>query len=232
MVDSYPDEHSAFVLHSQPWKEHSELLEVLTPDAGRLGVIRKVGRTSKVKRLPMFQHLIIDWRGQGELKTLGNWRTEGQLHWLTGDLLILGMYVNELIVRLIPKHAPQETLFGLYAATLHLLTHPSEQQPVESALRYFERMLLREMGFEIPFHVDASGLPISPECHYCFGQDYGFFQADNPLDNQIPGSVLLAIDQNLWQTDGALAWAKKIFRVAIQHQLGDKPLKTRELLSR
>lgn len=219
------EQQTVFLLHRQAWQENSETLELLSPDFGRITLSRRLGS----QNIPMFQELNMEWKN----KRVSSWASKGQLHWLAGQDLYKGMYLNELIVRLLPLLEPQPIIYGLYSSTLHLLVSNEEGRSGEAALRYFERIILREIGYELSFSLDYEGMAINEKLLYNFDPDHGFFIADVASEisnNDIPGEVILAIDQNDWERELTLTWAKKIFRAALNKRLGSRPLNVRELL--
>ncbi|MFO6383369.1 DNA repair protein RecO, partial [Pseudomonas aeruginosa] len=84
-----------------------------------------------------------EWRGRGELKTVARLESAGIPNLLNGQALFSGLYLNELLIRLLPAEDPQPEIFAHYAATLPLL---AEGRPIEPLLRAFEWRLLEQLG--------------------------------------------------------------------------------------
>src|SRR3954469_8865983 len=63
----------------------------------------------------------------------------------TGDALLSGYYLNEMLLRMLARDDSHPGLFDAYAAAVHVLAseHGEALQP---ALRAFELLLLREIG--------------------------------------------------------------------------------------
>jgi len=149
----------AYLLHMRPYRETSALLELLTPHHGCVSVVGKglKGRRRQVVPTP-FVRMRVSCGGRGSLLALATFESERR-YLLEGDALFSGLYLNELLLRLVRHDDPHPALFEGYEATLAGLMSPGE---VELCLRRFERLLLRECGYELSFDVDAAtGEPIS-----------------------------------------------------------------------
>jgi DNA repair protein RecO (recombination protein O) len=136
----------AFVLHRYDWSESSLILEVFTKHYGRIALVAKgVKRPSSQFRpilLPL-QPLHIAFGGDAEVQTLKGAEWMGGLTMPSGDALLSGYYVNELVLKLLARDDPHEDLFDAYAAVTQLLREPTL---ADSALRAFELLVLREIG--------------------------------------------------------------------------------------
>ena len=78
----------------------------------------------------------------------------------TGDALLSGYYLNELLLRLLARDDPHPRLFDAYAGAVHVLgsEHGEALQP---ALRAFELLLLREIGLlpALDLQTEHAGAP-------------------------------------------------------------------------
>ncbi len=138
----------AFVLHQYPWSESSLILEVYTRHQGRLAVAAKgVKRPTSSFRsvlLPL-QPLSLNIGGEGEIRTLKAAEWLGGHVMPTGDALLSGFYLNELLLRLLPRDDPHPALFDAYRQAVLMLAQGGDTA-VAPALRAFELILLREVG--------------------------------------------------------------------------------------
>ena len=138
----------AFVLHQYPWSESSLILEVFTRGHGRLAVAAKgVKRPTSSFRpvlLPL-QALSLSLGGEGEIKTLKSVEWLGGHVMPSGDALLSGFYVNELLLRMLPRDDPHPALFDIYRQMVWMLAQGGDGA-VAPGLRAFELCLLREMG--------------------------------------------------------------------------------------
>ncbi len=79
-----------------------------------------------------------------------------------GARLLSGLYINELLLRLLARDDPYAYVFDVYAALIKLLAtqHDVVQEP---ALRAFELILLRELGLLPSLHAQTQTLqPLAP----------------------------------------------------------------------
>src|SRR5437868_13989244 len=91
-----------------------------------------------------FHPLRLTWTASAELGTLVSAEWSGGQAALGGRGLMCGFYVNELLLRLLPREDPHEALFDVYLQVLQALGGPAEQGAV---LRAFEKRLLAELGY-------------------------------------------------------------------------------------
>ena len=118
----------------------SLLLDFFTKDFGRLRLIARGARKSKTS-LQMLQCLSISFKGRGELKSLSHWEIADQPRRILGDDLILAMYANELILRLLPENDEYSQTFSSYWTFLSSLNDLDSNEK-EFALRNFENQML------------------------------------------------------------------------------------------
>ncbi len=215
----------AFVLHSRSYKESSSLVDLLTPQ-GRLRAVLRGARGKAGSLVRPFIPLELELRGRGELKTVARLETAGIPNLLSGDALFSGLYLNELLIRLLPAEDAHPELFQHYAATLLLL---AAGQPLEPLLRAFEWRLLEELGYGFSLGEDLGGRPIDPQGLYRLLPDAGFEQVSQLQPGVFSGSDLLAMAATQWNTPGVLAAAKRLMRQALAPHLGGRPLVSREL---
>ena len=68
-----------------------------------------------------FQPLELGWFGGGEVKTLAKVEWLGGMPLLGGRCLLLGYYLNELLLKMLPREDAHAALFDAYAAALQAL---------------------------------------------------------------------------------------------------------------
>lgn len=215
----------AFVLHSRSYKESSSLVDLLTPQ-GRLRAVLRGARGKAGSLVRPFIPLELELRGRGELKTVARLETAGIPTLLSGDALFSGLYLNELLIRLLPAEDAHPELFQHYAATLPLL---AVGQPLEPLLRAFEWRLLEELGYGFSLGEDLAGRPIDPQGLYRLLPEAGLEPVGQFQPGVFQGSDLLAMAATQWSTPGVLAAAKRLMRQALAPHLGGRPLVSREL---
>ncbi|KAG0164322.1 hypothetical protein DFQ30_010134 [Apophysomyces sp. BC1015] len=148
-------EQPGFVLHSYPYRETSLIIDVFTRAHGRLALVAKgAKRPHSALRgvLQTFQPLALSWVGKSEMRTLTKAEWVGGMRPLTGDALLCGFYVNELLVKFCAREDPHTALFDHYLLTLTRLAH---DEPAVQVLRSFERVLLRETDGRAKQDLDA-----------------------------------------------------------------------------
>jgi DNA repair protein RecO (recombination protein O) len=174
----------AFVLHRYDWSESSLILEVFTRHHGRIALVAKGAKRPSSQFRPILlplQPLHIAFSGDAEVGTLKGAEWMGGLTMPSGDALLSGYYVNELILKLLARDDPHETLFDAYAQVTQLLRDPAQ---VDSALRAFELIVLREIGL-LP-SLDAASLtlqPLQPDAAYTLLPEAGLRAVQEADDN-------------------------------------------------
>lgn len=110
--------------------------------------------------LAMFQPLSLTWSGAGEIRTLTRAEWAGALRIYSGPAMMSGWYMNELLLRLLPREDAHPALFDAYDEALNSLAAGAR---AAGALRRFEWILLRETGYglegDMPDFDDPAGEP-------------------------------------------------------------------------
>ncbi|MDB5814594.1 MAG: repair protein RecO [Rhodocyclales bacterium] len=227
----------AFVLHTYAWRETSLIVETFTRDHGRLPLMAKGARRpgSAVRGVLMaFQPLAVSWSGKNELKTLTGAYWLGGQALLSGIGLLCGYYLNELLLRLLPREDPHAALFERYARTIHDLAAGGQTAPL---LRSFELALLQELGYGLTLDVVAgSGEPVREAGQYYFVVERGVLEAEDEMGDSaalspvFSGRALLAMTRDDFSDADTLAQAKSLMRRLLQHYLGGQQLESRRIL--
>src|SRR5688500_7866145 len=131
----------AYVLHSYPYRESSLLLETFTRPYGRVTMVARGARRPRSALrgvLQAFQPVSLAWFGKGEVRTLLRAEWQGGLGLLQGEALMCGFYLNELLMRLMPREDPHEALFERYQQALSALAATGKGEASPAVLRAFE----------------------------------------------------------------------------------------------
>ncbi|CAM3255625.1 DNA repair protein RecO [Xenorhabdus nematophila] len=221
----------AFVLHGRPYSETSLLLDFFTENEGRVRVLAKGvrSRRSHLKGcLQPFTPLLIRWSGRGEIKTLRDAEPISLALPLAGSVLYSGLYVNELLSRVLEQGTAYPALFFDYLQCLQALA-ASDRTP-EYALRRFELALLTSIGYGVDYlHCAGSGESVTDTMTYRYREEKGFI-ASLIIDNySFTGYELKALSLGEFPDGVTLKAAKRFIRIALKPYLGGKPLKSREL---
>jgi DNA repair protein RecO (recombination protein O) len=221
----------AFVLHGRPYSETSLLLDLFTEGDGKVRILAKGARSrrSNLKGcLQPFTPLLVRWGGKGEVKTLRNAEAVSLALPLSGTILYSGLYVNELLVRILDQGTAYPSLFFDYLHCLQTLAGATDSS--EYALRRFELALLEQLGYGIDFlHCAGSGEPVSESMTYRYREEKGFIASLIKDNLSFTGKDLMALAQWEFPDDSTLKAAKRFTRIALKPYLGNKPLKSREL---
>lgn len=226
------DQQPGFVLHTHPYRETSLIVEVLSCDHGRVGLLAKGARRphSALRGVLMaFQPLLLDWSGGGEVKTLIRAEWQGGQPLLAGQALLYGYYLNELLVKLLAREDPHPALFEHYRHTLRNLT---EAGATEDLLRRFELQLLRELGYGLDLAAEAdTGIPVRAEGRYIYVIDRGVIGAQPGGDGGtvIDGRTLMELSSGGFTAPETLLQAKLLLRRLINHYLGGQTLQSRRV---
>ena len=221
----------AYVLHQYNWRETSRVVELFSRDHGRLGVVARGARRARSPwraALRPFQPLLVSWSGGGELATLIGAESAAAAPALSGTALMSGFYLNELLLRLLPRHDPQPGLYAYYTRTLERL-----MVSAAPALRLFEKNLLAALGYGLNLECDAAtGEPLQSDCRYLYAPERGPLTTNGAAGPglNVSGATLLALaEENLEQVE-QLREAQRLLRAMLDSLLGERPLKTREVM--
>ena len=224
----------AYVIHSRPYRDTSALLEVFTAEYGRISLVargtrRQTRRGSKAAMLQPFSPLLLSFSGRKELKTLIAAEPVKGMSMLRGERLFSGLYVNELLARLLHRNDAHPKLIAAYDSSLKAL---AGNVAVDRILREFEMILLEELGYGLNLGLDgASGDPVDRTLRYRYDSGLGLVASDNATNGSAEtylGADLLAIESG--ELEGPVRQAaKRLLRQVLDVQLGDLPLHSREL---
>ncbi|MBK6006917.1 DNA repair protein RecO [Ramlibacter ginsenosidimutans] len=233
----------AFVLHRYDWSESSLILEVLTRHHGRIAVVARGAKKPSSNFRPVLlplQPLHIAFGGDAEIRNLKSAEWVGGQVMPTGEALLSGYYLNELLLRLLARDDPHPALFDVYAAAVRLLAS-DEPLTLQPALRAFELLLLREIGLLPTLDAQTGTLaPVDPEQRYSLRAEGGLVEAqDDDLRGSLPGAQWLALQQALddpapfhatLQLVGDMNELKTQLRALLHYHCGVTTLRTRQLM--
>ena len=222
------DGREAFVLHTYPYRETSLIVEAFTRTFGRVSLL---ARGARRPRSPMrgvllsFQPLLLSWFGKGELRTMARAEWVGGQPLLGGQALLCGFYLNELLLRLLPREDPHEALFAEYRLALQRLAAGDDSG---SVLRTFEKSLLKELGYAMVLDRDGAGADIDPSRTYRYDPERGPVEAaaGEPL---VSGRTLLDMARDDYSDPVTQQQSKTLMRALINHRLEHQPLRSRQV---
>lgn len=223
-----------FVLQRQPVGEHQFLLDIFSAEAGRLSVVTPNRSAKKDTFIPdYFQHCQADWRAGEDWPQIKVLQLR-QTFSLTHHSLYCGLYLNELLTRLLPRNEPAYDLFQLYTSVVSALENNNDSNnaaALEPWLRLFEYQLLQQLGLAFSWQQDSFSRSITLHQRYQFHpQDgfclhgKGFFRGSDILafDRWLKNFAETPVDVSVWQM------AKQVLRLALENVL-ERPLVSRQL---
>ena len=239
----------AFVLHSYDWSESSLILETFTRHYGRVALVAKGAKKPSSNFRPVLLPLqplqltyTLAGQGDADIHTLKGAEWMGGHVMPTGDALLSGLYLNELLLRLLARADPHAALFVAYAGVVRVLAseHGDALEPV---LRSFELLLLREIGLLPSLGAQTMTLePLQAQARYALVAEGGLRAASAADRAALTGNQWQALQRAL--DDGALggytailracapvaAELKPQLRALLQYHCGSPTLRTRQLM--
>ncbi|RFF26404.1 MULTISPECIES: DNA repair protein RecO [unclassified Wenzhouxiangella] len=226
------EEQPGWVVHRRPWRESSLLIEFFAREYGRVGLVAKGARSARSAWRGLaepFVPLAASWSRRGEMGTLTSLDTTGPRYRLTGRALWCGLYVNELLLRLLERDDPHPRLFDACDVVLSGLA--SGEVPQSLLLRRFELVLLRDMGVAPDFHSDAEGTVIEPDGLYHLQPEAGFVPVDRPGGAVFSGAAIRALEAGTTDERETAREMRELMRQLIDHHLAGRELASRRLLA-
>jgi DNA repair protein RecO (recombination protein O) len=243
MVTSRISNEPAYVLHTYNWSESSLILEVFTRHQGRVALLAKGAKRPSSSFRPILlplQLLHVTFGGDAEIRTLKGAEWQGGHVMPSGDALMSGYYINELLLTLLARDDPHPGLFDVYCTAVQVIAseHGEALQPV---LRAFELLLLREIGL-LPM-LDAQTmtlLELDPHRHYCLVPEGGLRQTNGTDRTSLSGAQWITLQQSLSKGSPFVATLRACsevmselklqLRTLLNYHCGVSTLRTRQMM--
>ena len=224
---SQSNNDNCFLLHQRSYGETSIIADVFTQKSGKISFIAKGAKKPKSKffgYLVPFQKLKITYSGRSELKTLTSIDRDLASNSNTFSKVSYSLlYINELLMKLLPKDAKHEELFVLYDEFLKKI---NKNNNLEISLRHFELDLLDMLGYGFDYDSEIdSNEPIEAELSYVFVSERGFRKSNK---SSFKGKDILSIKKRKLE-DVPLKYLKEITTKAIGICLEGKDLASRKI---
>lgn len=223
----------AFILHHRPFRDSSQILDLISRDHGKLAVVARGSRAARSRLkgvLRPFMPLSASWVIKSDLGTLTGAEVRGAPLSLSGDALLSGYYVNELVLHFLHRHDPQPEIFDAYGMTIQALAGAGDD--VAPSLRLFEVELLRQAGYALNLdHEYGSNEALEAKQYYDYRVEQGpvaVGRTDGPL--VFTGEMLRAIAAKRFDEPDVLRAASRLLHDVIAFHLGGKELKSRKVL--
>jgi len=224
---SQSNNDNCFLLHQRSYGETSIIADVFTQKSGKISFIAKGAKKPKSKffgYLVPFQKLKITYSGRSELKTLTSIDRDLASNSNTFSKVSYSLlYINELLMKLLPKDAKHEELFVLYDEFLKKI---NKNNNLEISLRHFELDLLDMLGYGFDYDSEIdSNETIEAELSYVFVSERGFRKSNS---SSFKGKDILSIKKRKLE-DVPLKYLKEITTKAIGICLEGKDLASRKI---
>ena len=224
---SQSNNDNCFLLHQRSFGETSIIADVFTQKSGKISFIAKGAKKPKSKffgYLVPFQKLKITYSGKSELKTLTSIDRDLASNSNTFSKVSYSLlYINELLMKLLPKDAKHQELFVLYDEFLKKI---KKNNNLEISLRHFELDLLDMLGYGFDYESEIdSNEPIEAELSYVFVSERGFRKSNS---SSFKGKDILSIKKRKLE-DVPLKYLKEITTKAIGICLEGKDLTSRKI---
>ena len=224
---SQSNNDNCFLLHQRSYGETSIIADVFTKKSGKISFVAKGAKKPKSKffgYLIPFQKLKITYSGRSELKTLTSIDRDLANNSNTFSKVSFSLlYINELLMKLLPKDAKHEELFVLYDEFLKKI---NKNNNLEISLRHFELDLLDMLGYGFDYDSEIdSNEPIEAELSYVFVSERGFRKSNS---SSFKGKDILSIKKRKLE-DVPLKYLKEITTKAIGICLEGKDLTSRKI---
>ncbi len=233
MARAAADPQPAWILHARPYRETSLLVDALTLDDGRVAFIARGVRGARAQALRAslqpFQPLRLALAGRGELPTLAATEVHAAASTLSGRALLSAFYLNELLLRLLPRQEPSAPLFWRYGATLDALATGA---PPGWPLRRFERDLLIALGHAPRFDIEADDGPaVDPLGRYRIAPERGPLRVAEGARASVSGAALLALAADEDAPEALAQELRRAMRPLIAALLGGRELNSWQLVA-
>ncbi len=233
----------AYVLHRYDWSESSLILEVFTRHHGRIALVAKGAKRPSSSFRPVLlplQMLHVGFGGDAEIRTLKSAEWQGGHVMPTGDALLSGYYLNELILTLLARDDPHPVLFDVYAHVVQVLAS-EHGEALQATLRAYELLLLREIGLLPQLDVQTMTLgALDAHVRYCLVPEGGLrlSHADDraSLTGAQWGTLQAALQDGAPFTTTLRACAavtselKPQLRALLHYHCGVRTLRTRQMM--
>jgi len=233
----------AYVLHRYDWSESSLIVEVFTRHHGRIALVAKGAKRPSSSFRPILlplQPLHLAFGGDAEIRTLKSAEWQGGHVMPTGDALLSGYYLNELLLTLLARDDPHPTLFDVYARVVEVIAS-QHGEVLQAALRSYELLLLREVGLLPQLDVQTMTLEaLQSAGRYCLVPEGGLrlAHADDRAsltgaqwtDLQAVLSDKAPFTSTLRACAEMSAELKPQLRALLHYHCGTKTLRTRQMM--
>ena len=220
-----------YILHRRPFRDTSQILDIVTRDHGKIAVVARGSRGSKSRLagiLRPFLPLRVSWVAKSDLGTLTGAEAAGPPAGMIGDAMFSAYYVNELLLHFLHRYDPQSEIYALYEEVIKALLITDN---VAAALRSFELEFLSLLGYAVNLdHEFGSRDPLLDDQDYEYRMEQGPVSIGRSGALVFKGAVYKDIAEQRFDKPDVLRAANRLLREIIAFHLGGKELKSRKVL--
>ncbi len=218
----------SFIIHARSYRESSIIYDVLTSNNGLISILAKGIKKKKDRTcLQPTKELMLSFT-DSDFPILTSYEPVHDCVQMNRNMLILILYFNELIYRLIPRNEPQESVFTLYKAyvkKMSLLENFSQ-----GLILGFEISFLKEIGYELSMAYEDEDIYINHT--YVYDYDQGFKINQNKNNREaISGSSLKSLFNNDFESIKEISIIRKIIRNIIKNISYGTSIKSYDFIS-
>ncbi|WMJ70087.1 DNA repair protein RecO [Stenotrophomonas sp. 24(2023)] len=229
------EDDTGYVLHARAYRETSLLVDVLSAQHGRLGVLARGVSTPKGQvlraALQPLQWIRFSAQQRGELAQLRGAEALDAAPRLSGAAMLAGFYLSELTLRLAPRQDPLPELYLAYGEARARLAVGAG---LAWTLRRFERELLAALGLGFDLEMAGDGQPVDPAARYALDPEEGprrlLSEREGERRTSATGSALLALAADEEPDAADLASLRLPMRHVLAHHLGPRGLASWDML--
>lgn len=211
-----------YILHRKQFRESSYIVDILSENYGKIRAITRLNTKHKKALIQPFTPIYASWTIKNELATLQEIEARTLAPMLSGEKIMCGFYINEITMKTTTFHDPAPKLFEAYNTALYNLAK-SENVAIE--LRIFEKNLLDEIGYGIPFAELINSDEKFP--WYTYSGQYGFIGSHTQCRFSIAYNTLYDLYNNSIASVSAARECKILLQTALQPVIKKFDIKTR-----
>jgi len=220
-----------YILHHRPFRDTSQILDIVTRDHGKIAVVARGSRGSRSRLaglLRPFLPLRVSWVAKSDLGTLTGAEAAGSPSGVTGDAMFSAYYVNELLLHFLHRYDPQPEIFALYEEVIKALL---VAENIAAALRSFELEFLSLLGYAVNLDQEfGSRDPLDSDQDYEYRMEQGPVAVERSGPLVFSGAVYREIAAQRFEKPDILRAANRLLREIIAFHLGGKELKSRKVM--
>ena len=223
------EKEPAYILHVKPHLDKTRLVSALTLNHGWLRVVARLSTRFMGVPVEPFMPVRLSCRGTGAMPGIRAYEVLARSKLRDARAQMLGMYLNELVMKMMAPQVPCAELFHAYENSLSRIGKNPDD---EWSLRRFEVAVLEAAGHGLNLAHDTEGHALEAGQHYAYDPENGA-RPCAPGGEAIDGAVFKCLSDA--DTDNAAnnaectRAARRFMRRMIDYHLQGKDVGTRRL---